>query len=98
MGRYAESAVISRFSELNIQNRFYLQAEIIALQEDLRELEKANNRSPDANKAAFSRNRYQLSSSGEQDSSDEQWLLVFSIKEKLKEYSACAPCKDLAKA
>jgi hypothetical protein len=44
MGRYAESAV--RFSELNIQNFFYLQAEIIALQE-MRELEKANKRSPD---------------------------------------------------
>jgi hypothetical protein len=40
MGRYPESAVISRFSELNIQILFYLQVEIIALQEDLRELER----------------------------------------------------------
>jgi hypothetical protein len=43
MGRYPESAVISRFSELNIQILLYPQVEIIALQENLRELEKAND-------------------------------------------------------
>ena len=44
MGRYPESAIIPQFSELNIQNILYLQAELIGLQKDLRELEDANDR------------------------------------------------------
>ena len=89
MGRYPESAIVSRFSELNIQSLHYLQAEIISLQHDLRELEDANDRSQDANRAEFSRNWSELSSTREQDGSNEQWLLLLAIREKLKEYSRC---------
>jgi hypothetical protein len=88
MGKYPESAIISQFSELNIQNLLYLQAEIIGLQQDLRVLEEANDRSPDTKRAAFSTNWSVLSSADEKDGSDEQWLLVLTIREKLKEYSA----------
>jgi hypothetical protein len=88
MGKYPESAIISQFSQLNIQNLLYLQAEIIELQQDLRELEEANDRSPDAKRAAFSTNWSDLSSADEKDGSNEQWLLMLTIREKLKEYSA----------
>ena len=56
MGKYPESAIVSQFSDLNIQNILYLQAEIIQLRKDLRELEDANDRSLEPAKASFSRN------------------------------------------
>ncbi|KAF7883702.1 uncharacterized protein EAF02_005622 [Botrytis sinoallii] len=54
MSKYPESAIVSRFSELNIQNIIYLQAEIFGLQIDLKELENANDRSPDAGMNPYS--------------------------------------------
>jgi hypothetical protein len=87
MGRYPESAIVSQFSDLNILNILYLQAEIIGLRKDLRELEDANDRSQEPARASFSRNWYELSSAEEINGSDEQWKLVLLIREKLKEYS-----------
>jgi hypothetical protein len=87
MGLYPESAIICQFSELNIQNILYLQAELIGLHKDLRELEDANDRSLDRERSSFSRNWDALSSAKKEDGSDEQWKLVLSIRNKLKEYS-----------
>jgi hypothetical protein len=87
MGRYPESAIIYQFSELNIQNILYLQAELIGLQKDLHELEDANGRSLDPERSSFSRNWDALNSAKKEDGSDEQWKLVLSIRNKLKEYS-----------
>jgi hypothetical protein len=87
MGRYPESAIICQFSELNIQNILYLQAELLGLQKDLRELEDANDRSLDPERCSFSRNWDALSSAKKEDRSDEQWKLGLSIRNKLKEYS-----------
>jgi hypothetical protein len=88
MGRYPESAIISQFSELNIQNLLYLQAELIGLQKDLRELEDANDRSSDPERSAYSRNWDALSSAKKEGGSNEQWKLMQLINVKLKEYSA----------
>jgi hypothetical protein len=94
MGRYPESAIISQFSELNIQNLLYLQAELIGLQKDLRELEDANDRSSDPERSAYSRNWDALSSAKKEGGSNEQWKLVQSINVKLKEYSACVYARE----
>ncbi|TGO53179.1 hypothetical protein BCON_0128g00060 [Botryotinia convoluta] len=87
MSRYPESVIVSRFSELNIQNIIYLQAEIFGLQKDLKELEDASDRSPDAGRAKFSRDWFEFSTADEVDGSEEQWKLVLKIREKLKEYN-----------
>jgi hypothetical protein len=87
MGTYPESATVSQFSDFNIQNILYLQAEILQLRKDLHDLEDANDRSAEPAKAKFSSNWYELSSAEEENGSDEQWKLVLSIRERLKEYS-----------
>ena len=87
MGKYPELGMVSQFSSLNIQSLLYRQAELIGLQQDLHELEVANDRSQDEEKRLFSRDWYALSSAEERDGSDEQWRLVLLIREKLKEYS-----------
>ncbi|PMD16822.1 hypothetical protein NA56DRAFT_579789 [Hyaloscypha hepaticicola] len=91
MGKYPELGMVSQFSFLNIQSLLYRQAELIGLQQDLHELEAANDRSQDEEKRLFSRDWYALSSAEEHDGSDEQWRLVLLIREKLKEYSKFTP-------
>lgn len=91
MGKYPGLGMVSQFSFLNIQSLLYRQAELIGLQQDLHELEAANDRSQDEEKRLFSRDWYALSSAEEHDGSDEQWRLVLLIREKLKEYSKFTP-------
>ena len=91
MGKYPELGMVSQFSSLNIQSLLYRQAELIGLQQDLHELEVANDRSQDEEKTLFSRDWYALSSAEAHDGSDEQWRLVLLIREKLKEYSKFVP-------
>lgn len=45
MGRHPESALVLRFSDINLQNILYLQAEIYGLREDLRKIEVQNHAS-----------------------------------------------------
>ncbi|TEY78284.1 hypothetical protein BOTCAL_0050g00150 [Botryotinia calthae] len=78
MSSYPESAIVARFSELNIQNIIYLRAEIFGLQQDLRDLEDANDRSPNTDRAKFS--------------TDCGWVgrameIGIGIREKLREYN-----------
>jgi hypothetical protein len=87
MGKYPSLGIVSQFSSLNIQSLLYQQAELIGLQQDLHELETANDRSPDPEKASFSKNWLALSQAKEDDGSDEQWKLILLIRQKLKEYS-----------
>jgi hypothetical protein len=91
MGKYPELGMVSQFSSLNIQSLLYRQAELIGLQQDLHEFEVANDRSQDEEKRLFSRDWYALSSAEERDGSEEQWILVLLIREKLKEYSKIDP-------
>lgn len=87
MAKYPESAILTQFSDINIQNILYLQSELVSLRQGLRELEEANERSPHTERAAFATIWYELSEAGEENGNDEQWKLVLRIREKLKEYS-----------
>lgn len=86
MGLNTESAIFCRFSTLNVQNLLYLQAELTNLQRKLREQEAVDNRSDVGNKKNYARDWYWLSKS-KADGDEEQWQLVLSVREKLKEYS-----------
>lgn len=87
MGNYSESLMIRQFNELNVQNILYLQAELVDLEQDYRELEKENDASTDAEKARFSLDWYTLSTTKEDGGDNEQWRTAIKIREKLQEYS-----------
>ncbi|KAF7898809.1 hypothetical protein EAE99_012344 [Botrytis elliptica] len=71
----------------SFMSRYPESAIIFGLQIDLKELENANDRSPDAGRANFSRDWFELSTTDEVDGSEEQWKLVLKIREKLREYN-----------
>lgn len=87
MGNYPESLMIRQFNELNVQNILYLQAELVGLEQDYRELEKENDTSTGAERARFSLDWYTLSTSKEDGGDNEQWRTAMKIREKLQEYS-----------
>lgn len=87
MGAYPELGIVSQFSTLNLQSLLYRQAELVSLQQDLHELEIADDRSSDAEKRTFSRDWNALSLADEEDENNEQWKLVLEIRDRLKDYS-----------
>ncbi|KAF2094721.1 hypothetical protein NA57DRAFT_45802 [Rhizodiscina lignyota] len=86
MSQYPESAIVKRFSDLNIQNILYLQAELVGLQQDLRRCEAENETSRDVEKEQLLLDWYTLSSTRDGEEDNEQWQLALRIREKLKEY------------
>ena len=91
MGSHPEVAIVRRFGALNAQNLLYLQAELVALEDDLRAIAAEDSASDDRNRANYSRDWYTLSMSRNGTASDEnagkQWQIILRLREKLKEYS-----------
>lgn len=91
MGEYPEMAMVRRFRGLNARNLLYLQAELVQIEKELLELEKADAK--DTNhpfKPHYARDFYVLMQSAGQEGND-QWILIQKMKEKLKEYSRTLP-------
>jgi hypothetical protein len=84
MSHHQEFAIFRRFSKLNIQNLLYLQAELIHLEKELREV--ADRDRADPSRAAYVRDWNYLAY-GTDDDEKGQWNAVLQIREKLKEYS-----------
>lgn len=94
MGSHPEVAILRRFGALNVQNLLYLQAELVALEDDLRAIAAEDNASRDPNRAIYSRDWHTLSNSKNHgETAGKQWQIVLSIREKLKEYSRSAYCR-----
>lgn len=97
MGSHPEVAILRRFGALNVQNLLYLQAELVALEDDLRAIAAEDNASSDPNRAIYSRDWHTLSNSKNYtpggETAGKQWQTVLSIREKLKEYSTSAYCR-----
>ena len=97
MGPHPEVAILRRFGALNAQNLLYLQAELVALEDDLRTIAAEDSASDNPDLAIHSRDWYTLSKlkSGTADGEDagRQWATILSIREKLKEYSSLAYCR-----
>ena len=85
MSQNTEFAIFRRFRKLNYQNLLYLQAELIHLERDLREL--AERDSNDANRTFYCKDWWFLAQNEEEHDDREQWEKVLQIREKLKEYS-----------
>lgn len=94
MGPHPEVAILRRFGALNAQNLLYLQAELVALEDDLRAIAAEDSASDDPDRAIYSRDWYTLSKSKSRTADGEdagrQWQTVLCIREKLKEYSRLA--------
>lgn len=91
MGAHPEVAILRRFGALNTQNLLYLQAELVALENDLRQFSHEDSTSQDPNRELYSRDWYSLSMSKSDANNCEgvgnQFRVVLMIRDKLKEYS-----------
>ncbi|EON64338.1 hypothetical protein W97_03569 [Coniosporium apollinis CBS 100218] len=86
MGLIPEVAILRRFGDLNAQNLLYLQAEIVHLERELRELELADSLSTIGRKPQYAVDWFWLSRS-ELDGDQKQWNKFCNIREKLREYN-----------
>jgi len=87
MGQHPESALILRFSDINLQNILYLQAEIFGLREDLRRIEVQNNASSLEDLKNCSLDWYTLAHTQHDGEINQQWQKMKQLRELLKEYS-----------
>jgi hypothetical protein len=94
MGDYPGVAIFRSFSSFSAENLLYLQAELVALEDDLRQAQKEDRTSPHRERRQYGVNWTQLnesleredSSSGREDGT--QWATILDMREKLKEYRA----------
>ncbi|KAF2195699.1 hypothetical protein K469DRAFT_649806 [Zopfia rhizophila CBS 207.26] len=84
MGTHSDVAILRRFQSLNVQNLLYLQAEIIHLESELREVARRDTRK--ANRKSHAHDWWSLSQ-GECEADTEQWEAVLAIREKLEKYN-----------
>ena len=87
MGQHPESALVQRFSDINMQNILYLQAEIHGLREDLRTIEAQSRISPSQDFQSFSLDWYTLAETLENDKTNQQWLKIKQLRTLLRDYS-----------
>ncbi len=85
MSNHDELAIFRRFTELNVLNLLYSQAEIIHLEAELEGLRAVDKSYPE--RAAYHRDWWSLAHS-EEDEHKEQWQKVLEIRENLEAYSA----------
>jgi hypothetical protein len=77
MSVHGDLAVVRRFAALNIQNILYLQAELVHLEERLREKERANSSSENETLRWYARDWQTLSRGQSHEGEDEsQWRLL----------------------
>ena len=99
MGAHPEVAIFRRFGTSNALNLLYLQAEIVALESDLRTYTTADDSSSDPNRAIHSRDWYTLSQSSNSGGDvGLQWQTVVQLREKLNEYSSSRHSPLLARS
>lgn len=87
MGEHLESAMIERFSDINLQNILYLQAEIHGLREDLRKLEAQTTTRGLEEHKNFPLDWYTLAHTEENNHTNEQWQKVLQLRPRLREYN-----------
>ena len=88
MAAQDEFAILRRFRILNMQNLLYLQAEIIHLESELRDI--VNDDARIDGRQDYAHDWWSLAV-GEKDGDNEQWEKVLQIREKLESYSLWEP-------
>lgn len=84
LGLYPEAAVFRRFSALGMLNLLSLQAELISIENELRDLWEEDDSSSDSEVRLYTSDFYRLHRSTEPN--DDQLLLLKSSREKLEQY------------
>jgi hypothetical protein len=88
MGGTPEISIFRRFETLNRQNLLYLQAELTALERELRNLEAESAACDAADpRSQYSRDWEWMSMTDEKSNINPQWQLFLRIRVVLKEYS-----------
>ncbi|OAL40534.1 hypothetical protein AYO20_00270 [Fonsecaea nubica] len=88
MGLHPESAQVLRFSDLNLQNILYLQAEIYGLREDLRKIEAQTQNASSDDLKDFALDWFTLASTQDENGRvNQQWQKFLQLRPLLKEYS-----------
>lgn len=88
MGDHQELAIFRRFRKLNAKTLLYMQAEILHLENELKNIELEDSRSKDISCTILHASLFNLKNSSGT-SHDTQWRKVLEIREKLKCYSKC---------
>ena len=88
MGSTPEVSIFRRFEALNRQNLLYLQAELTALERELRNLEAESATCDAADpRSQYSRDWEWMNITDEKSNMNPQWRLFLRIRAILKEYS-----------
>jgi hypothetical protein len=90
MSHHNEYGIFRSFGDLNYQNLLYLQAELIHLELELKEIVRKDKFSGDPVRSIQARH-WPLLKDSQQDGHDEQFRKVMQIRAALKEYSVCQP-------
>jgi hypothetical protein len=87
--RLPEVGIFRRFGALNARRLYYLQAELVLLEKELKKLERLDKESGDKARSQYSINWYwfKRSERSEDEAAAEQWRLMQRIAIKLNEYS-----------
>jgi hypothetical protein len=100
MGSGPEISIFRRFEALNRQNLLYLQAELTALERELRNLEAESATCDTAEpRSQYSRDWEWMNMTDENSNMNPQWQLFLRIRAILKEYSKqliSTTCKERA--
>lgn len=80
-------ALFRRFAALNAKNLLYMQAELVHLEAELKDIEHNDRCSGQGEKKSFEFSVINLKDSSGTEN-DLQWRKVLEIRNKLKEYSA----------
>ncbi|KAI9684072.1 MAG: hypothetical protein M1822_005900 [Bathelium mastoideum] len=86
MGVVPEQAIFRRFSALNAEILLHQQAELVYLEKELREIQRADNHDRETPRGKYAVNWYWLRESNV-DENGTQWKLLLKIRARLREYN-----------
>ncbi|KAL8677660.1 MAG: hypothetical protein Q9224_007171 [Gallowayella concinna] len=85
---HEEAAIFRRFDILNVKSLLYMQAELVDLEDQLRDIEEQDKKSRDPEKALFPTSIQALKKSSFT-KNNEQWMKYKEVQEKIHAYSMC---------
>ncbi|MCJ1369387.1 hypothetical protein MMC20_000598 [Loxospora ochrophaea] len=89
IGQKPEVAIFRRFGTLNAENLLFLQAELLTLERELRDIVTDDLTSDDEQRKSYSSSWWALKESSESKTADQaQWQKRKEMREKLKEYNS----------
>ena len=86
-GQKPEVAIFKRFGRLNAENLLFLQAELLLLEQELKEIIAEDLRSENEQVRLYARSFWAMEHYSQHGGDSLQWLKRIEIKKKLKEYS-----------